>query len=126
LLSLVLCIILAGLGCLIISPIELMLPAVLLVGLGIGALFPLQLIVTLDHARTPSEAGALLAFVQGGGYTIAALIPLRGGRIRAPTACLEWGWVCLLCGMLLVLLMTWKLKQPAAQQTIEGAAGAGR
>lgn len=126
LLSLVLCIILAGLGCLIISPIELMLPAVLLVGLGIGALFPLQLIVTLDHARTPSEAGALLAFVQGGGYTIAALMPLLAGLIRDSTASLEWAWVCLLGGMLLVLLMTWKLKQPAAQQTIEGAAGAVR
>jgi CP family cyanate transporter-like MFS transporter len=53
-------------------------------------------------------------------------MPLLAGLIRDTTASLEWAWACLLGGMLLVLLMTWKLKQPAAQQTIEGAAGAVR
>ena len=44
----------------------------LLLGLGIGSLFPLSPIVTLDHAHSPEQAGALLSFVQGGGYLLAA------------------------------------------------------
>lgn len=51
--------ILAGLTCLIIMPLTLALPAMVLLGLGIGALFPLSLIVTLDHADEPASAGWL-------------------------------------------------------------------
>lgn len=108
----VLCLILAGLGCLILAPVSFMLPAVILVGLGIGALFPLQLIVTLDHADSPARAGALLAFVQGGGYTIAALMPLLAGVIRDGMASLQWAWICMVIGALVVLVMTWKLNAP--------------
>nr|WP_281411207.1 MFS transporter [Rhizobium sp. BK316] len=58
--------ILGGLVCLITMPLALALPAMILLGLGIGALFPLSLIVTLDHADEPTSAGRLTAFVQGG------------------------------------------------------------
>ena len=115
LLSGVICLILGGLGCLILAPVSLMLPAVILVGLGIGALFPLQLIVTLDHADSPARAGALLAFVQGGGYTIAALMPLLAGVIRDSLGALEWAWVCMVAGALVVMAMTWTLKRPGME-----------
>ncbi|NLY57196.1 MAG: CynX/NimT family MFS transporter, partial [Gammaproteobacteria bacterium] len=62
LLSAVISLILIGLACLILAPLQLMLPAIILLGLGIGALFPLSLIATLDHAESPAQAGALLAF----------------------------------------------------------------
>lgn len=114
--------ILAGLGCLILAPVQAMVPAIVLLGLGIGALFPLQLIVTLDHAESPAQAGALLAFVQGGGYTIAALMPLLAGVIRDSMASLEWAWMCMVLGTMVVLVMTWRLKRPGIEQESEGAA----
>ena len=109
LLTFVILLMLAGLGCLILAPIQLMLLAVVLLGLGIGALFPLSLIVTLDHADSPAEAGALLAFVQGGGYAIAALMPLLAGVIRDAVASLQGAWICMVIGALVVLIMTWRL-----------------
>lgn len=122
LLSLVIGLILTGLVCLIVAPVQAMVPAILLIGLGIGALFPLQLIVTLDHAESPAQAGALLSFVQGGGYSIAALMPLLAGVIRDSMASLQWAWVCMVVGALIVLVMTWRLGQPGAEQEAAGAA----
>lgn len=109
LLTFVILLMLAGLGCLILAPITFMLPAIVLLGLGIGALFPLSLIVTLDHADSPAKAGALLAFVQGGGYAVAALMPLLAGVIRDTMASLQGAWVCMVIGALVVLVMTWRL-----------------
>lgn len=118
LLTFVIGLILAGLACLIFAPVPLVWPAIVLLGLGIGALFPLTLIVTLDHAETPTEAGALLAFVQGGGYAIAALMPLVAGMIRDSMASLEWAWICMVFGSLIILIMTWRLGKPAAQVAV--------
>jgi CP family cyanate transporter-like MFS transporter len=73
--------ILGGLGCLIAMPLTL--PAMVLLGLGIGSLFPLSLIVTLDHADDPARAGRLTAFVQGGGYLIASIMPFAAGWMRS-------------------------------------------
>lgn len=114
LLTVVIGLMLAGLACLIFAPALLVLPAIALLGLGIGALFPLTLIVTLDHANSPVEAGALLAFVQGGGYAIAALMPLVAGMIRDQLASLHWAWVCMVFGSLVILIMTWQLGKPTA------------
>lgn len=126
LLTWVACFILAGLGCLILAPVQAMVPAIMLIGLGIGALFPLQLIVTLDHAESPAQAGALLSFVQGGGYTIAALMPLLAGVIRDSMASLEWAWVCMVLGTLVVLVMTWRLKRPGTELVAEVAVSPAR
>ena len=82
----------------------------LLLGLGIGALFPLSLIVTLDHARTPEEAAALLSFVQGGGYLLAALMPLIAGIVRDRAASLDSAWQIMAVGVLLLMLMALRLK----------------
>ena len=122
LLTFVILLMLAGLGCLILAPLPLMLPAIVLLGLGIGALFPLSLIVTLDQADSPAEAGALLAFVQGGGYAIAALMPLLAGVIRDAMASLQWAWVCMVIGALVVLVMTWRLGRTDDEMETEAAA----
>jgi CP family cyanate transporter-like MFS transporter len=50
--------VLAGLACLIVAPAQLALPAVILLGCGIGALFPLSLIVSMDHVTDPSARRA--------------------------------------------------------------------
>ncbi|MHC9060678.1 MFS transporter [Pantoea sp. y20] len=82
----------------------------LLLGLGIGALFPLSLIVTLDHAHTPEEAGALLSFVQGGGYLLAALMPLIAGIVRDRAASLDSAWIIMSVGIVLLMVMALRLK----------------
>lgn len=122
LLTIVILFVLAGLGCLILAPMSLMLPAIVLLGLGIGALFPLSLIVTLDHADSPAEAGALLAFVQGGGYAIAALMPLLAGVIRDTMASLQWAWICMAVGALVVLAMSWRLGKTEGEAEAEAIA----
>ena len=82
----------------------------LLLGLGIGALFPLSLIVTLDHAHTPEEAGALLSFVQGGGYLLAALMPLIAGMVRDRAASLDSAWAIMSVGIVLLMVMALRFK----------------
>jgi cyanate permease len=47
-----------------------------LLGLGIGGLFPMSLIVSLDHLDDPQRAGGLTAFVQDIGYLIAGVMAL--------------------------------------------------
>lgn len=110
LLLLVLSLLLGGLLCLILAPGTTPVISTLLLGLSIGALFPLSLIVTLDQAKTPAEAGALLSRVQGGGYLIAALMPLIAGIVRDRAASLTSAWVTMSAGVLLLMLMVLALK----------------
>lgn len=77
----------------IVAPGALAWPAAVLAGLGIGALFPLSLIVTMDHAGSPAEAGRLASFVQGVGYLIAALFPFAAGVMRQQLADLTPAWI---------------------------------
>ncbi|AFQ48161.1 MFS transporter [Burkholderia cepacia] len=88
---------LAGLLTMLAAPEALALPAALLLGAGIGALFPLSLIVTVDHAATPAEAASLTGFVQGVGYLIAGLFPYAAGVVRQHLADLTPAWVAMAC-----------------------------
>ncbi|MBB4492593.1 CP family cyanate transporter-like MFS transporter [Agrobacterium tumefaciens] len=97
--------VLAGLLCLIVMPLALALTAMILLGLGIGALFPLSLIVTLDHADEPAFAGRLAAFVQGGGYMIASIMPFAAGWLRSHSDDLSQAWIMMAAGIMLLLLL---------------------
>ncbi|AOI58990.1 MFS transporter [Burkholderia diffusa] len=88
---------LAGLLVMLAAPQALALPAALLMGVGIGALFPLSLIVTVDHAATPADAASLTGFVQGVGYLIAGLFPFAAGVVRQRLADLSPAWVAMAC-----------------------------
>ncbi len=77
---------LAGLICLCLAPVALAWPAAILTGFGIGALFPLSLITALDHGTKDEIAGAIVNFVQGGGYVLAASLPFAAGIIRQSLA----------------------------------------
>lgn len=94
----------------IASPMVLAWPAAVLAGLGIGALFPLSLIVAMDHAGTPAEAGRLASFVQGVGYLIAALFPFAAGLIRQHLADLTPAWIVmtLICVVLFILAIRFR------------------
>jgi MFS transporter, CP family, cyanate transporter len=93
------CALFAGLLCLCLAPLSLAWLAALLAGLGIGALFPLSLIVSMDHAEDAGEAGVIVGFVQGGGYVLAAVLPFIAGLLRQHLSDLTpaWGLMALLC-----------------------------
>lgn len=95
----------AGFCGLILSPGRFGLLWPCLLGLGIGGLFPMSLIVSLDHLDNPRRAGALTAFVQGIGYLIAGLSPLIAGVIRDQLGSFEWAWWSLTAAMGLMMLM---------------------
>lgn len=97
--------IMAGFCGLILSPQHLSLLWPCLLGLGIGGLFPMSLIVSLDHLDNPQRAGGLTAFVQGIGYLIAGLSPLIAGMIRDQLGSFEWAWWSLTGVMALMILM---------------------
>jgi len=56
-----------------------------LVGLAIGALFPLVLTLPLDVGRNAAEVGALAGLMLGAGYVLAALAPFALGAARDAT-----------------------------------------
>ena len=92
---------LAGLVVLHESPLQMALLAMILLGLGIGALFPLSLILAMDHIDSPEMAGDLAAFMQGGGYIIASIMPFLAGWVREEFSSLSHAWV----GMFIALAM---------------------
>ena len=100
--------IIGGFCGLILSPQFLSLLWPCLLGLGIGGLFPMSLIVSLDHLDNPQRAGGLTAFVQGIGYLIAGLSPLMAGMIRDQLGSFEWAWWSLTAVMVVMLLMVWR------------------
>lgn len=73
-------------------------------GLGIGGLFPMTLIVSMDHIQDPNRAGSLAGFVQGIGYFIASLSPLAAGYLRDTFSNFNLAW-WLICGLMLVLML---------------------
>ncbi|UPT56352.1 MFS transporter [Dickeya zeae] len=101
----VLLLLLLGMAGLILAPLTLVLPIMVALGLGIGALFPLSLIIALDQVDDPRQAGALMGFVQGGGYLIASLMPLLAGFIRQHTSGLNQAWLIMVAGVVVLILM---------------------
>lgn len=96
---------LAGLLCLCLAPLPLAWPAAAMMGLGIGALFPLGLIVAMDHGADPAEAARIVGFVQGGGYLLAAVLPFVAGVIRESLSNLAPAWwlMAALCVLLALI-----------------------
>ncbi|QYM91390.1 MFS transporter [Dickeya zeae] len=101
----VLLLLLLGMAGLILAPLTLVLPIMIALGLGIGALFPMSLIIALDQVDDPRQAGALMGFVQGGGYLIASLMPLLAGFIRQHTSGLNQAWLIMAAGVVVLILM---------------------
>jgi CP family cyanate transporter-like MFS transporter len=106
----------AGFACLIAAPDALAWLAVILLGFGIGALFPLTLILTLDHAQSPTRAGVLAAFVQGVGYMIAGLAPLLAGALRDRLGSFDAAWIVMLALLLSALPLVLRFTPRSTRQ----------
>lgn len=103
LLLLALMLIVSGLLVVVYRPLEWSMLAVALLGVGIGIHFPLSLIVTAEHCDNPARAGEMMAFVQGGGYVIAATAPLGAGWLRDLSGHIALVW--LVMAVLIALLV---------------------
>ncbi|OPB06883.1 MFS transporter [Pseudomonas fluorescens] len=103
--AVLLVLIITGFCGLILSPQHLSLLWPCLLGLGIGGLFPMSLILSLDHLDNPRRAGGLTAFVQGIGYLIAGLSPLIAGMIRDQLGSFQWAWWSLTAVIVVMLLI---------------------
>lgn len=89
--------------------------ATALLGLGIGGLFPLSLIITMDHADEPALAGQLAACVQGIGYLIASASPAIAGLLKDLMGGFEQAWLSL--GVIFVGLVGMCLRFDKSQAT---------
>ena len=94
-----------GLVMLILYPTNLSIMIAITLGLGIGSLFPLSLIVSLDNAKNAQQASALMGLVQGGGYIISAAFPFIGGYFIDKFHYLQLAWIFMLAGIVILLLM---------------------
>ena len=95
----------AGFLCLIMEPVSLEFLAVSLLGIGIGVIFPLSIIVAIDHIEDPTTAGDFTSFVQGGGFIVASLIPLLAGGIRDTFDDLSSMWMLMSIGSIAMILL---------------------
>ncbi|UOA09885.1 cyanate transporter [Methylobacter sp. S3L5C] len=87
------------------SPLKLVILWPALLGIGIGGLFPMSLIVSMDHIHSPKRSGNLTAFTQGVGYIIAGLSPLIAGFIRSETNSFQYSWLLLALVMVIMIPM---------------------
>lgn len=101
----VLVLLIAGFSCLLLAPLSMALIAAILLGLSIGSLFPLSLILALDHIDNPKHAGELLAFVQGGGYILACFMPLLAGYLHDQFSDFSQAWIIMIGVALIMMLM---------------------
>lgn len=93
--------------------------AVALLGIGIGAFFPLALTLPVDLARSPSEAASISALMLLVGYLLSSIAPVFLGLVRDATGNFDlvlWLLVGLAVAMLpLALAMSpARLRRPAA------------
>ncbi|RZL90083.1 MAG: MFS transporter [Variovorax sp.] len=77
---------------------------VVLLGFGLGGAFALCMVLALDHLPDAGQAGTLAAFMQGLGFTIAALAPFMTGWVREASGGFDFAWGYLVAVVVIVLL----------------------
>lgn len=65
----------------------------LVLGVGLGGCFALFMVVALDHLPSPTQAGALNALMQGGGFILAALAPWIVAQLHQSSGSWTPGWL---------------------------------
>ncbi|MED4059706.1 CynX/NimT family MFS transporter [Priestia megaterium] len=67
---------------LIVYPITTLWISSILLGVGLGGLFPLALMLPLNETKTSKEASSWTAMMQSGGYILGGIIPVLSGIVR--------------------------------------------
>ncbi|MFT8321906.1 MAG: MFS transporter [Bacillus sp. (in: firmicutes)] len=75
----------------------------ILIGIGIGGLFPLSLMFPLNETDTAEDASAWTAMMQAGGYILGGTLPIISGIIRDATN--NNGYVFMLLMLLSLILL---------------------
>ncbi|MGL3045855.1 MFS transporter, partial [Acinetobacter pecorum] len=88
---------------LITAPLQMTMLWSSLLGLGVGGLFPLSLILTLDHYKDPIKSTKLISFVQGFGYILASITPFAAGLLKDATGNFMISWVILIVMTVLMI-----------------------
>jgi MFS transporter, CP family, cyanate transporter len=111
---------LVGLAVMIVAPISMAFAAMVLLGLGVGALFPLSLILAMDHVDDPRFSGDLAAFVQGGGYMIASLMPFLAGWVKREFTHLSWAWIGVFVAVFFITLLASRFSPASYRKAFSG------
>ncbi len=82
-------------ACCCMRPLQASLAAVALLGAGLGGMFALTLVLTLDHADDHALAAHLVAFVQGVDFVVAAIAPMIAGIVRDVSGNFTLSWTML-------------------------------
>lgn len=99
----------AGFALLAWWPLGMPLVTVIILGAGLGGFFALIMVAALDHLRDPMQAGALNAFMQGGGFILAALAPWVVARLHEATGGYVVGWQAQLVAVLITAVLAIQL-----------------
>lgn len=62
-------------------------------GFGLGAAFPLAMVLALEHLPQPQAGARLVAFMQGVGFIIAGCMPFVAGQLYAATGSFSSVWL---------------------------------
>ncbi|QXH44410.1 CynX/NimT family MFS transporter [Pseudomonas xanthosomatis] len=109
---------LGGFSGLLLAPASAMGLWVAMIGLGLGACFSMSLTLTLEHLRTPAEAGSLAAFVQGVGFIVTGIVPYITGWLRDVSGDFQASWTLLACTVLAMLVVTARFAPGGYRQAI--------
>jgi CP family cyanate transporter-like MFS transporter len=98
-------------------------PAVAILGVGLGAIFPLALTLPVDLARRSDEVGGLAAIMLFGGYILASLAPLVLGLVRDVSGGFDIGlWSLVAIAGFLVAVCWWLVPAGLGRRTATPAA----
>jgi MFS transporter, CP family, cyanate transporter len=97
---------LCGFGLLLFAPLAMPILAVALLGGGLGGVFALTLVLTLDHTDDHALAARLVAFVQGVGFVIAAIAPVLAGIVRDASGGFTLSWAMLAASLVAMIALT--------------------
>jgi CP family cyanate transporter-like MFS transporter len=111
---------LAGFGLLLVAPLAAPLAVVALLGGGLGGVFALSLVLTLDHADDPALAARLVAFVQGVGFVIAAAAPIVAGIVRDASGGFTVSWSMLAASLVAMIGLTAVFAPRGYEQAMRG------
>jgi len=84
---------LAGMGGFLCAPLLAPWLWAAIAGFGLGAAFPLAIVLALDHLPHPQAGARLVAFMQGAGFIIAGCMPFIAGQLQAVTHSFHSVWL---------------------------------